>query len=264
MQIWPAIDLRGGKCVRLKQGDYKQETVYGDDPAAMARRWVSEGAKFLHLVDLDGARDGSGANLAAVEAILAAVDVPCELGGGVRDEATISRLLQMGLEKLIVGTNALKEPEWFRAMCHKFPRRLALGIDARNGMVATDGWLETSSLPALELARQFANEPLAAIIYTDIARDGMLQGPNLPAMKEMRDAVDVPVIASGGVTNREDVFQLARVGMHGAIIGRAIYEGTLQLSETLIAAQEGVEASRSSNGAPDGRGPTDRGGERPI
>jgi phosphoribosylformimino-5-aminoimidazole carboxamide ribotide isomerase len=264
MQIWPAIDLRGGKCVRLKQGDYKQETVYGDDPAAMARRWVSEGAKFLHLVDLDGARDGSGANLAAVEAILAAVDVPCELGGGVRDEATISRLLQMGLEKLIVGTNALKEPEWFRAMCHKFPRRLALGIDARNGMVATDGWLETSSLPALELARQFANEPLAAIIYTDIARDGMLQGPNLPAMKEMRDAVDVPVIASGGVTNREDVFQLARVGMHGAIIGRAIYEGTLQLSEALIAAQEGVEASRSSNGAPDGRGPTDRGGERPI
>jgi len=264
MQIWPAIDLRGGKCVRLKQGDYKQETVYGDDPAAMARRWVSEGAKFLHLVDLDGARDGSGANLAAVEAILAAVDVPCELGGGVRDEATISRLLQMGLEKLIVGTKALKEPEWFRAMCHKFPRRLALGIDARNGMVATDGWLETSSLPALELARQFANEPLAAIIYTDIARDGMLQGPNLPAMKEMRDAVDVPVIASGGVTNREDVFQLARVGMHGAIIGRAIYEGTLQLSEALIAAQEGVEASRSSNGAPDGRGPTDRGGERPI
>lgn len=264
MQIWPAIDLRGGKCVRLRQGDYQRETVYGDDPAAMARRWVSEGAKCLHLVDLDGARDGSGANLAAVEAILSAVDVPCELGGGVRDEAIISRLLQMGLEKLIVGTKALKEPEWFRAMCQKFPKRLALGIDARNGMVATDGWLETSSLPALELARQFATEPLAAIIYTDIARDGMLQGPNLPAMKEMRDAVDVPVIASGGVTSLEDVFQLARAGMHGAIIGRAIYEGTLQLSEALQAAQEGVESSRSSGAHPAGRGPIDRGGTRPI
>jgi phosphoribosylformimino-5-aminoimidazole carboxamide ribotide isomerase len=264
MQIWPAIDLRGGKCVRLKQGDYQRETVYGDDPAAMARRWVSDGATRLHLVDLDGARDGSGANLAAVEAILSAIDVPCELGGGVREEAIISRLLQMGLEKLIVGTKALKEPDWFRAMCQKFPKRLALGIDARDGMVATDGWLETSSLPALDLARQFATEPLAAIIYTDIARDGMLQGPNLSAMKEMRDAVDVPVIASGGVTSRDDVYQLARVGMHGAIIGRAIYEGTLQLSEALVAAQEGVEASRSRGAQTNGHGPIDHGGKRPI
>jgi phosphoribosylformimino-5-aminoimidazole carboxamide ribotide isomerase len=242
MQIWPAIDLRGGKCVRLQQGDYRRETIYGDDPAGMARRFVSQGATCLHLVDLDGARDGSNANLAAVKAIVAAVNIPCELGGGIRDDATIERLLAIGLSRLVIGTRALKEPAWFRTACRRFPGQLALGIDAKGGMVATDGWLETSSTSAIDLARQFAGEPLAAIIYTDIAKDGMLQGPNLGAMSEMNAAVESDVIASGGVTTADDVRKLAEIGMAGCIIGRALYEGTLTLEKAIAAAGE-VRAS---------------------
>ena len=238
MQIWPAIDLRGGKCVRLEQGDYRRETVYGDDPAEMARRWVAEGAECLHLVDLDAARDGTHANLAAVRNILAAVKVPCQLGGGVRDEPAIERLLSLGLSRLVVGTSALKDPVWFRAMCREYPGQLALGIDAREGRVATDGWLETSSVSAIELAQTFAGEPLVGIVYTDISRDGMLQGPNLMAMSDMKAAVQVPVIASGGVAGAEDVVALARIGMAGCIIGKALYEGTLTLPAALAAATE--------------------------
>src|SRR5438128_1934291 len=237
MQIWPAIDLRGGKCVRLRQGDYSRETVYGEDPAEVARRWVSEGATCLHLVDLDGARDGTIVNLKAIEAIVAAAGVPCELGGGIRDEATIKRLLDTGLSRLVVGTRALKEPDWFREVARRFPRQLALGIDAKQGLVATDGWLETSSQRAIDLAQQFASEPIAAIIYTDIARDGMLAGPNLEAMQEMNEAARVDVIASGGVTNADDVRNLAMIGMAGCIIGRALYEGTVSLADALAAAQ---------------------------
>ena len=236
MQIWPAIDLRGGKCVRLRQGDYQRETVYGDDPAEMALRWVSDGANCLHLVDLDGARDGATSNLKAVEAILAAVNVPCELGGGIRDDAAIQRLLNLGVARLVVGTRALKEPDWFRSTARRFPGQLALGIDAKAGLVATDGWLKTSTTSAVELARKFAGEPLAAIIYTDIARDGMLQGPNLEAMAEMNAAADVDVIASGGVTTADDVRKLAAIGLAGCIVGRALYEGTLTLSDALAAA----------------------------
>lgn len=239
MQIWPAIDLRGGKCVRLQQGDYNRETVFGDDPAAMARRWVDEGAECLHLVDLDGARDGTSANRDAVVAILSAVDIPCELGGGVRDEAAIKAWLDAGLQRLVIGTQALKESDWFRDMCRQYPNRLVLGIDARDGRVATDGWLDVSDVSATELARQYAGEPLAAIVYTDIARDGMMAGTNLPAMQEMKEAVDVPVIASGGVTNVEDVRQLARIDMAGCIIGRALYEGTLTIADAVSAAKIG-------------------------
>ena len=237
MEVYPAIDLRGGKCVRLRQGDYDRETVFGDDPAAMARRWVSEGAEWLHLVDLDGARDGVLANRQAVSAILAAAQVPCQLGGGVREEATIRELLDLGLSRLVVGTRAIKEPEWFGRMCRQFPDRLALGIDARDGMAATDGWLETTGAGAVELARKFADLPLAAIIYTDIAKDGMMAGPNLPAMQEMARAVAVPVIASGGVTTDDDVKSLARCGLAGCIIGRALYEGSLTLADALAAAK---------------------------
>jgi phosphoribosylformimino-5-aminoimidazole carboxamide ribotide isomerase len=236
MQIWPAIDLRGGKCVRLRQGDYSRETIYGDDPAEMARQWVGQGAQCLHLVDLDGARDGLNANLQAVKSILAAVHVPCELGGGIRDEATIERLLGIGLSRLVVGTRALKEPEWFRHVCRRFPGQLALGIDAKAGLVATDGWLETSATGAIELAQQFAGEPIAAIIYTDIARDGMLQGPNVVAMADMNAAVEIDVIASGGVTTVDDVRKLAAIGMAGCIVGRALYENTLTLPAALAAA----------------------------
>jgi phosphoribosylformimino-5-aminoimidazole carboxamide ribotide isomerase len=235
MQIWPAIDLRGGKCVRLRQGDYARETVYGDDPAEMARKFVADGAQFLHLVDLDGAKEGTTANLNAVQAILAAVNIPCELGGGIRDEGTIERLLALGLARLVVGTRALKEPDWFRAVAKQFPGKLALGIDAKSGRVATDGWLETSDVAAVALARDLSAVPLAAIIYTDISRDGMLQGPNLAAMAEMKAAVSVPVIASGGVTTAKDVADLARFGMDGCIIGRALYEGTITLQEALAA-----------------------------
>ena len=233
MQIWPAIDLRGGKCVRLKQGDYDRETVFGEDPAAMARRWRDQGAEHLHLVDLDGARSGRVDNLESVAAILDAVDIPCELGGGIRDEATIARLLELGLERLVIGTLALKQPDWFRQMCRKFPGRLVLGLDARDGMVATDGWLETSESRATELAQQFRGEPIAAVVYTDIATDGMLAGPNLDATAAMHEAVDFPVIASGGVTTLEDIEQLAAVGVAGCIVGRALYEGTLELPDAI-------------------------------
>lgn len=238
MEIWPAIDLRGGKCVRLQQGDYRRETVFGDDPAAMARHWVEEGAKRLHLVDLDGARDGAPANLACVESIVQAVDVPCELGGGIRSEYAIERLLDLGLVRLVIGTLAPKEPDWFRRMCRQFPGRLVLGIDARDGRVATDGWLATSDASAVDLARQFAGEPLAAIVYTDIATDGMMAGPNVEAMARMRAAVDVPVVASGGVTTADDVARLAAAGLAGCIIGRTLYEGKLSLAEALAAAGE--------------------------
>ncbi len=236
MEIWPAIDLRGGKCVRLQQGDYDRETVFGDDPAAMALHWGKLGAQHLHLVDLDGARAGRPANLQSVRAIVEAVDIPCELGGGIRNEETIRELLDLGLSRLVIGTLALREPDWFREMCGKFPGKLVLGIDAREGRVATDGWLETSDVKATELAAQFAGEPIAAVVYTDIATDGMLRGPNLPAMAEMQVAVAWPVIASGGVTAKENVARLAAAGMAGCIIGRALYEGTLTLPDALAAA----------------------------
>lgn len=245
MQVWPAIDLRGGKCVRLRQGDYARETVFGDDPAEMARRWVEAGADRLHLVDLDGARSGQAANRDAVAAILEAVEVPCQLGGGIRDEGAIAELLGLGLARLVIGTKALKEPDWFRAMARRFPDQLAVGIDAKDGMVATDGWLEVSAAPAVEFARQFAGEPLAAIIYTDIAKDGMMEGPNFDAMAEMQAAASSPVIASGGVTTASDVARLAGLGLAGCIVGRALYEGSLTLAAARSAANEHLNIEKA-------------------
>jgi len=233
MRIWPAIDLRGGKCVRLQQGDYNRETVFNDNPADVARHWVDEGADCLHLVDLDGARDGKLINGEVIEAIVNSVDVTFQLGGGIRDEAAIQRLLDLGLDRLVVGTQALKNPDWFREMASRYPGKLVLGIDARNGMVATDGWLETSETSAIEMAKQFESEPVAAIVYTDIAKDGMMAGPNLEAMREMQQAVALPVVASGGVTTSDDAQRLSEIPMDGAIIGRALYEGTIKLSEVL-------------------------------
>ncbi len=233
MRIWPAIDLRGGKCVRLQQGDYNRETVFNDNPADVARHWVDEGADCLHLVDLDGARDGKLINGEVIEAIVNSVDVTFQLGGGIRDEAAIQRLLDLGLDRLVVGTQALKNPDWFREMASRYPGKLVLGIDARNGMVATDGWLETSETSAIEMAKQFESEPVAAIVYTDIAKDGMMAGPNLEAMREMQQAVALPVVASGGVTTSDDAHRLSEIPMDGAIIGRALYEGTIKLSEVL-------------------------------
>lgn len=241
MEIWPAIDLRGGKCVRLQQGDYQRETVFGDDPAEMARRWVAEGAQCLHLVDLDGARDGIFINRPAVTAILAAVDVPCEFGGGIRDEATIRLLLDLGMARLVIGTRAVEDPAWLRKMCRAFPHRLVLGIDARDGQVATNGWLEVSNTSAVKLGHELCREPIAAIVYTDIARDGMLAGPNFSAMAEMKRAVSAPVIASGGVSSLDDIEQLATIGMDGCIIGRALYDGKFRLAEAIRAADGSID-----------------------
>ncbi len=237
MQILPAIDLRDGQCVRLRQGDYDQQTVFDHDPVAVARRWVTEGGEFLHLVDLDGAKDGRPVNGESVRAIVSAIDIPCQLGGGVRSEQTIRDWLDVGVERLVIGTKAVTEPDWFADMCRKFPNRLVLGLDARDGMLATEGWLETSDQRAVDAAERFAGLPIAAIVYTDIARDGMMQGANIPAMAAMQQAVDVPVIASGGVTNIDDVSQLAAVPMAGCIIGRALYEETLTLAAAIDAAK---------------------------
>ncbi len=235
MQIWPAIDLRGGKCVRLQQGDYNRETVFADEPATMAAKWQEAGTRYLHLVDLDGARDGSQVNQEPIRRIVQETGLTCQVGGGVRDEETIRRLLDLGLERVIVGTRALRDPSWFAAMSEKYPRRLVLGIDARDGMVATDGWLETSTTPATELAQHIAtlSQNVAAIVYTDIARDGMLSGPNFSQLAEMQTATSIPVVASGGVTTLDDIDQLSKMNTHAAILGRALYEGQLDLAEVL-------------------------------
>lgn len=238
MEIWPAIDLRGGRCVRLRQGDYSQETVFGDDPAAMARHWVSQGATCLHLVDLDGAKEGRPVNVSSVRSIVESTGIRCELGGGIRNEESIKNWLDLGLERLVIGTLALREPDWFRQMCRKYPGRLALGIDAREGRVATAGWLETSDVSAIELAGWFAGEAVAALIYTDIAADGMMAGPNVSATAAMQAAVEWPVIASGGVTTTEDIARLAAAPVAGCIIGRTLYEGTLSLPAAIAAAGE--------------------------
>jgi phosphoribosylformimino-5-aminoimidazole carboxamide ribotide isomerase len=203
----------------------------------MARQLVDDGGECLHLVDLDGARDGRPVNLDSIRAIVAAVKVPCELGGGIRDDAAIASLFELGLSRLVIGTKALREPEWFRTAVQRYPGKLALGIDARDGFVATDGWLQTSSTPAIDLVKQFENEPVAAIIYTDIARDGMLAGPNLAAMQTMKQATRLPVVASGGVTTVADVAALSSIRMDGAIIGRALYEGKLSLADALAASR---------------------------
>jgi len=237
MQIYPAIDLRGGQCVRLRQGDYNQETVFGADPAAMAKRWALDGATFLHLVDLDGAKEGKPVNGESVKSIIAAAKVPCQLGGGLRTEADISLALSWGVARVIIGTKALQSPAWLDDMAARFPDRIVLGIDAKGGQVATHGWLDVSTTSALDLARRFEHLPLAGLVYTDISRDGMMQGVNAPAMSEMAAATKLPVIASGGVTTLDDIRTLASIPMAGCIVGRALYEGRLILQEILVAAQ---------------------------
>ena len=231
MQVIPAIDLRGGRCVRLVQGDFDRETIFGDDPAAMALRWVAEGAERLHLVDLDGAKTGRPANVDAVRSILSAVNIPCQIGGGIRDDAAAAAWLEAGIERVIVGTQALRDPAWFRALSLRFPNRVVLGLDARDGHVATDGWLDVSSVLAVSLAVQFDDLPLGAVIYTDIACDGMLTGPNLVATRQLADRIKTPVIASGGVGSLEDITRLAELPIAGCIVGRALYDVRFRLSD---------------------------------
>lgn len=233
MIVYPAIDLRGGKCVRLRQGDYAQETIFDADPVSVALRWVDQGAQWIHLVDLDGARSGKPIHGETIRSIVTATGVPCQLGGGLRNENHLEEALNWGVERAILGTRALQDPSWCEQMARRFPGRIALGIDARHGMVATEGWQNVSQLKAIDLARLCSSWPLAALIYTDISKDGMLQGPNLEATIEISQAVPFPVIASGGVTTYEDISSLCRSSLHGCIIGRALYEGRLELSRVL-------------------------------
>jgi phosphoribosylformimino-5-aminoimidazole carboxamide ribotide isomerase len=235
MLLIPAIDLKDGRCVRLRQGRMEDETVFSDDPVEMAGRWVREGARRLHLVDLNGAFAGMPVNGGAIRAIAAAYpDLPIQVGGGIRDEATISAYLEAGVSYCIIGTQAVKEPELVGRACRAFPGRIIVGLDARDGQVAIRGWAELTEHRVEELARRFEGDGVSAIVYTDIGRDGMLSGPNVAATQALAESIHTPVIASGGITNLEDVRLLAAAAGHGivgAITGRAIYEGTLDFAE---------------------------------
>ena len=237
MLILPAIDIRDGKCVRLQQGDYNQETIYADNPVEMAKHWEQQGAEFLHIVDLDGAKEGVPTNFTIVSNIAGNIRIPIELGGGVRNQETIQRYLDAGVNRLVIGTLALKEADWFREMCRKFPQKLVLGIDGRNGFVAAEGWLETSQTLATDLAKKYADLPLAALVYTDIAKDGMLAGPNIEEMEAMRRVVPFPLVVSGGIASLDDIRRLASCDFHACIIGKAFYENKFQLTEALTAAR---------------------------
>lgn len=235
MLIIPAIDLKDGQCVRLKQGIMEDSTVFSDDPVAMAAKWVDAGCRRLHLVDLNGAFDGKPVNGGVVNAIAKAYpDLPIQIGGGIRELSTIEAYLDAGVNYLIIGTKAVKQPEFVTEACNAFPGHIIVGLDAKDGLVATDGWAEVSSIKATELAKRFEQDGVNEIVYTDIARDGMMQGVNVEQTLTMANASSIPVIASGGITNMEDIKALAAVadqGISGAITGRAIYEGTLDVAE---------------------------------
>ena len=235
MLIIPAIDLKDGQCVRLKQGRMEDSTVFSSDPAAVAKQWVDAGCRRLHLVDLNGAFAGEPVNGDVVRAIAAAYpNLPIQIGGGIRDLATIEHYVKAGVSYVIIGTKAVKQPEFVSEACRAFPGRVIVGLDAKDGLVATDGWAEVSEVRAVDLARRFEADGVESIVYTDIARDGMMQGVNVEATLEMAKASSIPVIASGGITNMDDIRALQAVsaqGIMGAITGRAIYEGTLDVAE---------------------------------
>ena len=235
MILYPAIDLKDGQCVRLLRGEMDQATVFNDDPAAQALAFQEAGCEWIHLVDLNGAFAGEPVNAAAVEAILAAITVPAQLGGGIRDMATIERWLSKGLARVILGTIAVEEPDLVRQAARAFPGQVAVGIDARNGRVATKGWAEETDVMVTDLARSFEDAGVAAIIYTDINRDGLMQGPNIPATADLARAVSIPVIASGGVSSIADLEALMACGapLDGAISGRALYDGAIDLAQAL-------------------------------
>ncbi len=237
MYIIPAIDLRDGKCVRLIQGRYDRQINYEDDPVKQAREFSLAGAKWLHIVDLDGAKLGKPVNTDAISAIAKLGLFKIEVGGGLRNEEAIKELLDIGLERVIIGTKAVSNFEWFSEMAEKFSGKIVLGLDARGSKVATHGWTQDSPHNLLEFAAEAAKLPLAAIIYTDISKDGMMTGPNFERTKALVEAVDVPVVASGGVNTIEDIKKLAEFGPEAVIIGRSLYEGTLKLSDAIKAAE---------------------------
>ncbi len=235
MILYPAIDLKDGNCVRLYKGEMSQATVFSDDPAAQARAFQDAGCEWLHLVDLNGAFAGAPVNGAAVEAILSAISVPAQLGGGIRDMATIERWLDKGLARVILGTVAVENPDLVCEAARRFPGAVAVGIDARGGRVATKGWAEETDIEVTDLARRFEDAGVAAIIYTDIDRDGAMQGPNVAATAALARVVSIPVIASGGVSSLDDLIALRDCGapLNGAISGRALYDGAIDLGEAL-------------------------------
>ena len=233
MELFPAIDLKQGRCVRLLRGEMSSATVFNDDPADQAQRFAEAGFRWLHLVDLDGAFAGKSVNEAAVEGVLAATQLPVQLGGGIRDEAAIEGWLARGVRRVILGTVAVRDPELVRRAARRFPERVVVGIDARDGRVAVEGWAERSEMTALDLARAFEDAGVAAIVYTDIDRDGTLGGPNIAATAALARSVTIPVIASGGVGSLADLQAVAAAGIHGAIVGRALYDGRVDPAEAL-------------------------------
>ncbi len=242
MEVIPAIDLLSGRCVRLYQGDYARSQVFNDNPADVARQWVEQGASLLHIVDLDGAKTGRVVNRPAIEAIITEVPVPVQVGGGLRDRSSVAELLDLGVQRVILGTVAVEQPHLVAELCQEFPGQIVVGIDARNGRVATRGWLETSEVLATGLAVQMQEVGAAAIIYTDIHRDGTLTGPNLEALRELTAAVSIPVIASGGVSSITDLLSLLALeplGVTGVIVGRALYTGDISLIDALSAIGQG-------------------------
>lgn len=246
MILFPAIDLKDGNCVRLEQGEMDAATVFNDDPAAQARAFEDAGFRYLHMVDLNGAFEGKPVNGAAVDAILGAIKIPAQLGGGIRDLATIEAWLTKGLSRVILGTVAVRDPDLVRSACREFPGRVAVGIDARDGFVAIEGWAETSEIEAAELAARFEDAGVSAIIYTDISRDGILQGLDLEATTALASGTSIPVIASGGLASIDDIHRLVRpenAKLEGAIAGRALYDGRIDVDEALkLLATAGREA----------------------
>jgi phosphoribosylformimino-5-aminoimidazole carboxamide ribotide isomerase len=238
MYVIPAIDLRDGKCVRLIQGQYHRQITYHDDPLSQAKDFIAAGTEWLHIIDLDGAKLGQLVNSEPIAAIAAMGKLKIEVGGGIRQESTIERLLDMGVERVIIGTKAVEEFDWFKQIANKFTNRIVISLDARGSKVATDGWTKEHPQKLLDFAVKTAQLPIAAIIYTDITRDGMLTGPNLERTKSLVDSVSVPIIAAGGVNSTSDIKQLAELGVEAAIIGRALYEGNLSLSDAIKAAQQ--------------------------
>jgi phosphoribosylformimino-5-aminoimidazole carboxamide ribotide isomerase len=242
MDVIPAIDLLDGKCVRLYQGDYAQSQVFDENPAAVAQQWVEQGATWLHLVDLDGAKAGHPVNQGAIATIVRSTPVPVQVGGGLRDRQSVADLLSLGVRRVILGTIAVEQPELVGELCQEFPGQIVVGIDARNGKVATRGWLETSEVEAVTLAQQMSERGAAAIIYTDIHRDGTLQGPNREALRELAGAIEIPVIASGGVSSITDLLNLLALeplGVTGVIVGKALYTGDVSLREAVKAIGNG-------------------------
>ena len=236
MIVIPAIDLKEGKCVRLEQGLMERDTVFCDNPAEQAMEWERQGAELLHIVDLDGAFAGAPKNRGAIEAIVKALTIPTQLGGGIRDIPTIEAYLSLGIGRVILGTAAQRNPALVEEACRLFPGRVVVGIDAKDGMVAVQGWAEVTGVTAIELARKFEGFGVAAIIYTDISRDGMMQGPNIAATRELAESITIPVIASGGVSSLADIENLLDIessGVAGVVTGKAIYTGAIKLADAV-------------------------------